>query len=200
MTNDELLHKWINHTLTPEELQEFQQRPEYESLVLLYKNTASYRAPRFEGDTMLTEILAQPKQQPQTRTAKRVVFKWQRYAAVAAVFFVIGLLVWYQTGNPTLVTHQTARADTFEGQLPDGSSFTLYSESKLNYNTDNWTQNRTLNLDGEALFRVAKGAAFRVKTQNGQVQVLGTTFHVQSRKRILNVTCQEGKVAILNTQ
>ena len=57
MVNDEILHKWINEELTEEELQSFKLRPEYDSLVSLYKNTEGLAAPTFNGGVMLSEIL-----------------------------------------------------------------------------------------------------------------------------------------------
>ena len=41
MINDEQLHKWVNGELSEEELIAFKLRPEYDSLVELYKNTSS---------------------------------------------------------------------------------------------------------------------------------------------------------------
>ncbi|MFK7934619.1 MAG: FecR family protein [Saprospiraceae bacterium] len=199
MTNDELLHKWINGEISYAELREFQQRPEYESLVTLYKNTESYAAPDFEGDKMLKKVLAQPKIQAAKPTAKRVsIFKWQRYAAAAAVLLAVGLFFWYQTSDSN-ISYQTAQTEIYNGELPDGSTFTLNAESQLTYDANNWNENRQLQLQGEAFFKVAKGKRFRVVTDNGLVQVLGTEFNVRSRANQLEVVCQEGKVAVLNT-
>ena len=47
MKDDEILHKWVNGELSDEELKVFKLRPEYDSLVDLYKNTDNFLAPEF---------------------------------------------------------------------------------------------------------------------------------------------------------
>lgn len=199
MIYDELLHKWINGELTPQEQKTFEQRPEYESLVALYKNTAHLTTPDFNQSAMLQQIIKQPKTSTQTSTKKQNVvsiFKWQRYVAAAAVFLLIGLFFWYQTDNYTV--HETAQGETYKGTLPDGSTFVLNAASSLTYDADKWQTNRELQLQGEAFFEVKKGERFRVITPNGMVQVLGTVFNVRARQQMLEVSCQEGQVAVLD--
>jgi ferric-dicitrate binding protein FerR (iron transport regulator) len=68
----------------------------------------------------------------------------------------------------------------------------------LKYNKEIWGTSRTLNLKGEAFFEVKKGSKFTVNTPKGLVTVLGTKFNVRSRNDVLDVTCQSGRVMVLD--
>ena len=59
-----------------------------------------------------------------------------------------------------------------------------------------WKKNRTVNLDGEAYFKVTKGEKFSVKTNSGTITVLGTQFNVKDREHLFEVVCYEGSVRV----
>ncbi len=195
MKNDELLHKWVNGDLTAEELETFKKRPEYDSLVELYANTKDLAAPEFDQQAMLREILESNKKATPTSTPTRTpTLQWIRYAAAA---IIILSAAWFLWPRDAMVLHEVARGDRLEGTLPDGSTFILNAESTLSYDSKNWSNNRRLELAGEAFFKVEKGTKFSVHTSNGSVQVLGTEFNVRSRENTMEVKCETGKVAIL---
>jgi len=54
-----------------------------------------------------------------------------------------------------------------------------------------------LDLEGEAYFNVRKGSTFTVRTQLGNVRVLGTEFTVHSRDKLFEIRCYEGKVKVV---
>lgn len=197
MKNDELLHKWVNGNLSHEEFKVFKLRPEYDSLVELYKNTENLEAPSFDEDAMLSEILKLEK--PAAKTVdlgkRNLISNWMKYAAAACVLL---LATWFLWPSSELISYEIAKGERTEAKLPDGSSFVLNAESKLFYDPSSWKTSRTLDLEGEAFFEVEKGSTFKVNTPNGVVQVLGTEFNVRSRDDQLEVTCQSGKVAVLN--
>ncbi|MBX9808439.1 MAG: FecR domain-containing protein, partial [Flavobacteriaceae bacterium] len=60
----------------------------------------------------------------------------------------------------------------------------------------NWNNHRSLDLQGEAYFKVAKGEKFEVETSLGKVTVLGTQFNVKARKNRFDITCFEGRVKV----
>ncbi len=55
---------------------------------------------------------------------------------------------------------------------------------------------RRVQLAGEAFFEVRKGAAFSVETPEGRVEVLGTSFNVFARDKVLEVACYTGVVRV----
>ncbi|MEM9824268.1 MAG: FecR domain-containing protein [Bacteroidota bacterium] len=202
MKNDELLHKWINRTISQEELEEFKRRPEYEQLELVYQNTADLEAPDFDGASMLKEILADPQREAQADAndnsrplRKKSRSNWMALAIAASVLFLIGYFFW---PSSQLVRYQLAKNGRIEGSLPDLSTFVLNAETTLSYDKNSWDSNRSLRLDGEAFFQVKKGSTFIVKTPLGKVQVLGTEFNVKNRAGVFEVTCREGKVAVIS--
>ena len=199
MLNDEILHKWVNGKLKAEELEEFKSRPEYETLVALYKNTKDLSAPDFDEEAMLTDILNVKKEAvPNTSKGKRrFLSTWVKLAVAASVLLLATWVFWPKNNE---IVFKLAKGEKTEAFLPDESTFVLNAESTLRYDPKTWNTDRTLMLKGEAFFDVKKGSTFKVKTRNGVVQVLGTKFNVWSRNGSLEVKCQSGKVAILSTE
>ncbi len=192
MTNDELLHKWIHGELSEEEARTFAQRPEYESLVALYRQTEGLKPPAFQTEAVLTQVLQEPK------TPVRRLARWIPYSIAASVLlFAVAGWLWF--GRSQTVRYEMARGERQEGVLPDQSTFVLNAESSLSYDAKAWLGERKLQLKGEAYFVVKTGQRFTVQTPNGSVEVLGTEFNVRSRGRALDVSCQSGQVRVRST-
>ncbi len=83
--------------------------------------------------------------------------------------------------------------------LPDGSLVWLNGDSRIKYNT-NFTDSRSVELIGEALFEVVKNPKklFSVKAANLRLEVYGTTFNVRSypNDQISEVALVEGSVGV----
>lgn len=84
--------------------------------------------------------------------------------------------------------------------LPDGTSVWLHSTTTLSYDSDFQKKNRTVDLEGEAFFEVAKDKSkkFIVHADGVDVAVYGTKFNVSSRigKEEVDVNLFEGSVAL----
>ena len=130
-------------------------------------------------------------------TKNTSIFKLISYGAVAAIALVL-LMMNFGSGYDTSVETSYAMIKTIN--LPDGSTVQMNADSKLEYDTESWNENRFVSLDGEAFFSVQKGSQFTVKTDQGNIQVLGTSFNVNTRNKALNVICKTGKVAVSNSQ
>jgi len=113
-------------------------------------------------------------------------------AAAAAAVIVAVVLFWPKSN---LQRYETAFHQTTNVTLPDLSEATLNAGSVLTFD-DNWEKERTLKLDGQAFFKVKKGSKFTVVTDQGLVEVLGTSFDVFSRKDKFRVECRTGKVRV----
>ena len=97
---------------------------------------------------------------------------------IAAIAAGLALLFYFQ-----IFTNLDTTIQTFAGQdriqtLPDESSIHLNDASILSYNEKSYATDRSLKLEGEAFFQVAKGAKFVVNTKGGSIEVLGTSFNV----------------------
>lgn len=198
MKEDLLLHKWMQGTLTKEELAQFQGRPEYESLRKIKENTDSWAPPPVDLEAMLQNILATEKGD-NTQSARIISFnrKWVMAGIAAAVLILFSVFFWPGAQNPTTYIAANGRG-VLQGSLPDGSEFTLNAGSSLTVEEEGWQTERAVILDGEAFFEVETGNTFSVTTANGVVTVLGTKFNVRDRDETLEVTCQEGKVQVSN--
>lgn len=80
--------------------------------------------------------------------------------------------------------------------LPDGSFAELNAGSILQYNDSDFREKRIVELEGEALFFIRRGAGFLCKTKYGLVRVLGTNFNVYAREDGFEVSCYIGKVEV----
>ncbi|MEM9051980.1 MAG: FecR family protein, partial [Bacteroidota bacterium] len=115
------------------------------------------------------------------------------YAAAAGLALLLSLpFAIHFIGNQTISGGDQSNSHI----LPDGSEIKLAANSNLSYNDILWTLSRSVSLDGEAFFKVAKGEKFDVKTEYGIVSVLGTEFTVWEREGSLLVHCLEGRVDV----
>jgi ferric-dicitrate binding protein FerR (iron transport regulator) len=122
---------------------------------------------------------------------------------IAAVLIVaVGLFWMNYSPNHEEVTGYATGNETFEDHLADGSVMLVNAGSTIEYSPSFNKETRTINLKGEAFFKVAKNPEkpFIVQTPNGKVTVLGTQFNVKTdEKGNLNVAVQEGKVQVEST-
>lgn len=199
MKDDKILHDWINGNLSKEELEAFKLRPEYPSLVELYKNTENWVTPDFDKEKMLSGILEQEKKtiNPNTTARRFHLSNWVKYGVAASLLLFATWILW---PKENLVRYDIAQGETMKGTLPDQSSFMINAESSLSYLSDKWENNRRVNIEGEVFFKVQKGETFEVYSSNGKVKVLGTQFNVFSRNGVLEVKCTSGKVAVYSSK
>ncbi|WP_199118469.1 FecR family protein [Pedobacter sp. ASV28] len=117
-----------------------------------------------------------------------------------------GQLVYTATqsrANTGLNTLSTAKGETYQVNLPDGSSIWLNAYSSVTY-LANFAQQkeRHVKLEGEAYFEVAKDKTrpFIVETREQKVRVLGTHFNISSYadEQFIRTTLLEGMVRVSN--
>ncbi|KIO78997.1 hypothetical protein TH53_00495 [Pedobacter lusitanus] len=111
-----------------------------------------------------------------------------------------------KTAGPVLYNIiETPRGGEYQVLLPDGSKAWLNAASKLKYPVSfAAAKTRTVELSGEGYFEVAKDKEhpFQVKTDNQEVEVLGTKFNINSYKdeAIVKTTLVEGRVKVFSSQ
>ncbi|MBV7529455.1 FecR family protein [Chitinophaga sp. sic0106] len=100
-------------------------------------------------------------------------------------------------------TLTTPRGGRYNVVLPDGTVVWLNAASKLTYPTAFTGTDRTVALQGQAYFEVAKDASrpFYVNAGEVNVKVLGTTFDVMAYpdEKQINTTLVEGSVQVANS-
>jgi len=187
MNRDDLIKKWLDHNLNPEEQKAFEALEDYDDLLKLSNHLEGFKAPHFDTETELEQLKAKLPQQK----AKSILKPLLRIAAI----LLIGFSVYFYT--TTLDSEfKTDIAQTIHIDLPDASTVALNASSELSFNKSSWDDSREVTLQGEAYFKVAKGATFDVKTNAGVIRVLGTQFNVKQRDHYFEVTCFEGLVAV----
>ena len=134
------------------------------------------------------KISTQPKGEVVSMRAK--VLQW---SAAAVLILLVGML--------GLVSSYTKTVTCLPGEhklaaLPDGSTVELNAGSELSYYPLRWKFERKLKFEGEAYFNVKKGKKFKVISENGTTQVLGTSFNIYTRDDEYRVTCLTGKVEV----
>lgn len=89
--------------------------------------------------------------------------------------------------------------------LPDGTKIWVNSSSELRYPLNFSQERRIVELKGEAYFEVTRiksdigNVPFTVKSGSQELQVLGTTFNVQSNQDKIKTTLLEGSVKLSYT-
>jgi len=184
------LAKWLAGEMTEKELISFQKKPEYATYSKIAAYSSQLETADFDADAIYRNTIKSSKSK-----AKVIPFyysKWIKIAAVIVIFSSLAFL--YKTTVTSTEVAEKGKKTNFS--LPDNSQIVLNSGSEINYKKWKWENNRKLNLDGEAYFKVAHGKKFEVETKLGTVTVLGTQFNVKARKDRFEVTCYQGKVSI----
>lgn len=130
-----------------------------------------------------------------------------RILRVAAAILVGVALTWFFVPSSTTVDEQITMVEyaTVAGQkmslmLPDGTSVTLNSGSRISYPERFSHQRRDIQLEGEAYFDVVSDSTrpFSVRTDNVTTVVLGTSFNVRaySEDRDISIALVEGRVKV----
>ena len=95
------------------------------------------------------------------------------------------------------------KAKTIQFTMFDGTRVWVNANSRLKIPTHSRADERRISiLSGEAYFEVEKydNKKFVVETPNGQIEVLGTKFNVNSVNKIFKTTLLEGRVKLSNEQ
>lgn len=120
---------------------------------------------------------------------------WPVAASIAALICLTAGMLWYQ--QPREIIYQTGNGEQLDLKLSDGTSVSLNANSSLRFFSDN---SREAWLEGEAYFEVEKKldtrAKFLVYTEDLVVEVLGTSFNVNSHSEKTEVVLESGEVKL----
>jgi transmembrane sensor len=142
---------------------------------------------------------------------KKIFFpKYLKMAASWVLIFGLGSAVtwWISNSRETKTTatiNRTIEISTPLGarsmiKLPDSTHIWLNAGTTITYSQDYGQQTRTLYLNGEAYFKVAKDTLhpFIVNTQGIVIRALGTRFNVKAYpdEKTISATLEEGKIDV----
>ncbi len=144
-------------------------------------------------DILSDKISDKPQIIPKTKV---ISMTWLKVAA-ASIAILIGSTIFLKSHTKTI---NCEKGERISHVLPDGSTVEMNAASTMSYNPYWWNFKRELSLEGEAFFKVEKGQKFKVISNNGITEVLGTSFNIYSRKDNYKVFCETGKVKVSSTQ
>jgi transmembrane sensor len=190
--DETFLARWISGELSQEELNEFRKSKDYTVLKKIDDASQKLESPKFDELALFKKLERYTtSHQKQEKRVIKLVPNWA-IAVAATVVIAFGLFYFLNAKSH----FNTGFGEQLAVVLPDNSKAQLNSNTDLDFKTLNWKNNRVLNLNGEAFFDVEKGQSFKVYTDQGMVEVLGTEFNVISREHYFEVRCQEGKVKV----
>lgn len=182
--------------------------PDFENIKKVWDSAAGYEYAETSGTDEQWNLLKSKlhvqtvEQTPVLQVTHRRT--WIRWSVAAAVVLVAGIATFYFSG----VNKPAYAVEVFEYkgkagvntpvQLPDGSSVLLRGNSSITLSNDFGQNTRTLSLNGEAKFEVAKDPEhpFVVNASGTSTTVLGTGFDINSfDKSAVRIQVLHGKVA-----
>lgn len=189
-----LIKKMLREELTIEEIQKLSNEEPLKKLMMKQWDDAPdyHRTDLIEPKEMWSVIY---KNSHKSIIRQKKFFRWGYSAAAIILLFLIGFWMTNYVAN-SYITIVGKNQDRTAYVLPDSSKVWINKGSSISYKK-NFLKDRTIKLEGEALFSVRKrhGALFSVYTHKSRVVVKGTEFNINSKKNQTEVTLFKGKVS-----
>ena len=192
MDKNYLIKKWLENSLTTEEEITFNKLEDN-----TFFNEIIEEGKRFKGQNPY-EVNTFENLENKLDKKQSSSFNWTKIITRIAAVFIVGLGLYSLFNKDQHRTFETQLAQTEQITLPNNSIVTLNELSQLGFDDKNWDKKRSVELSGEAYFKVAKGKRFDVNTAFGNINVLGTQFNVIARDSIFSVICYEGLVQVIH--
>lgn len=149
--------------------------------------------PTYDGEKAWDKVDARLGQGKSNNTV-RMITRLAMAASIAGILFVAGWMLLHKK-EPTM---QLAAADAANKTLtlPDGSQVVLRQGATLSYPEAFYGNQREVSLTGEAYFDVQHDAAhpFRIQTTRATLEVLGTSFTINTTHQQDVLVVSTGKV------
>jgi transmembrane sensor len=202
-----LIEKKLNNQLNEAEAQELQQwRSENRSHELIYRQlekiwqeSGSILQENFYDETgAWNKVNLRLAQGRKNKSPIRLITRLAVAAGIAGVLFIAGWLLYHQPSTSMQVA--TADRMNMPVTLPDGSQVILRKGATLSYPEVFSSNIREVTLTGEAWFEVQhdKTHPFRIQTNRATLEVLGTSFTVNSNAQRDELIVATGKVLFTN--
>ncbi|WP_158657062.1 FecR family protein [Maribacter cobaltidurans] len=186
-TNEDFLTRWVANELTKEEKDAFETSDVYRQFMVIDQQTGNLTGPEIDTEKALVKLKSRLLESKKIVPVRRLLW----VASIAASFLILFGTYIFIFGNKT---YSTGIGETETILLADGSSVELNANSSLSYKRFQWNDERSVVLTGEGYFKINSGAPFTVETDQGEIQVLGTSFNVRNRNHF-KVQCYEGQIS-----
>lgn len=202
----ELIIKYLQGQLDEQGINDFYSwvNENAENKKVFFETKAIYDA--YHSNKMQDDIDKSWNRLLKKRNNRQKKIKWLQFGNYAAVSFITvcltSLFLTLNKEEDKIATRYTGgdglNADIVE--LPDGTQVCLGSKTVFYYENDYGKRQRTVYLEGEAYFEVAKqkDKPFIVKTKEQDIEALGTKFNVTAyaSDSLLTTTLLEGVVRL----
>lgn len=189
LNNNELFSKVLSGNASREETEKFEQwlsseeknKKEFEAYEKIWSWGGHLKPYDIKAARLKTEIKILEK----LKAKRSFIHYWQRIAAILILPVIIFSVYLYnfkngKPGQSTITTITTPFGARTFFTLPDSSAIWLNSGSEVSYPQD-FGRRREITLKGEVYLEVKKDRKpFIVKTEFGDVRVLGTKFNVSA--------------------
>ncbi|OFX61274.1 MAG: hypothetical protein A2066_03055 [Bacteroidetes bacterium GWB2_41_8] len=198
---EQTLNEWINESTTNKQVY-FQLNELWNHKQDQANNSQAIAA----YDKLINRIKFAEVSKSQSRV-QRISFRvnqFVKYAAIIIFVLSFGYLTNYYINSETtsnqFCTISVPKGNKSEVILPDGSKIWLNNNSKLTYPKKFNSDERIVELSGEAYFEIVHNAKapFTVQTSDLKVKVLGTKFNVSAypNDKFIETTLISGKVTV----
>ncbi|MEM9896324.1 MAG: FecR domain-containing protein [Bacteroidota bacterium] len=194
MEKEEAISLWLRGDLSQDELQNHVNASEIEEYQKILATVDNWRPAINQSDYLvLSDVLSAPEKNVALPFYRRPAFM-----AVAASLVLICSLVFLFMHDQEEVFYAVSKNKIFT--LPDQSTIvTLAPGGRLSYSGFD-SDDRKVRLSGRAFFDIPEKGPFSVEYAAGKVEVLGTQFEVNDLDNYLEITCFEGRVAVVTDQ
>ncbi|MEN6452832.1 MAG: FecR family protein [Prolixibacteraceae bacterium] len=162
---------------------------------------------KFRSERLFGELRKRISRHEKKQHVRRISFSFFRIAAMLVMSFILGgTLIYFadrfRTDEPESSWFEVVAPLGAKSQviLPDSSSIWLNAGSKLKYSSQFNKTERTLKLEGEAYFKVAKNKTlpFIVNAWGFLVEAVGTEFNIKAYQEepVIETVLVEGKVEL----
>ena len=207
----ELISRYLSGNANSEEIAELEAwvsaDPENKAQFIAYKKAWMLAGIEKSQETVNVEELWQQTSSQLFKEAKVLDMKpeatagrrkWWGVAAAVILLLVASVWLFRNMGNQALLYKTADNTQTIA--LADGSNVILNRASTLRFTPEDENGHRKVELTGDAFFDVARDEAhpFVIKAGEVEVEVLGTSFYVDSREQQnqVQVIVQSGRVAV----
>jgi ferric-dicitrate binding protein FerR (iron transport regulator) len=192
-----IVNKKLNGTTSTEEdifLAQFEEK-------MLIKNKTIVFSDDAHRNSIHNEILFKVNNSGSKRKIKKRV-KLLNVAASILILFSLGLTYIHLNSESDSIVFENNTKFPKKFTLIDGSIVTLNNKSKLIQHKKFNSENRFVELNGEAFFEIAKNKSipFIIKTNSIFTRVVGTKFNINSNINYINVSVNEGHVKVYNNK
>ncbi len=194
MDKDYLLEKWLKGELSEQEMVIFMAQSDFKLNTKIVQAANEFKASGYSKP----EDFETFKNSYHTSKSEKKSRLFSPSLLRIAALLIITLGLYFTFIYDPISQYKTLAGEQETIELPDHSKVQLNASSELTFYASNWEDKRSVQLNGEAFFEVAKGNTFDVLTSLGKVTVVGTAFNVKNRDNYFEVKCYEGAVKVVS--